>query len=390
MVKEGALIYLCKNCDKTTFHVKCGKCSLITDDNTLVPLDAAYYPDFHYESKGFVKDLFGKKKEQSQLKELLESVLNKYNKLLNPYFINFAHIILKENLSNEVEQNNDDSELTYSSLELFQEVLIRKGFDELSDRPDLLYKLLLTTIFSSSYYGFKKELSRHVKNDLPSTLRSWIEETGTGFRKNLSLFFYFIWESKLDFKEPEFDSNAVNDRDTPLVRGYFFSQWLRKSEEIYKDILITRLDTKLANFDPDKFITIYSVDAMDGFKFEEFLVTLFRTIGYDVTETKKTGDQGADLFVERFGKKIVIQAKNYTGTVGNSAVQQALAAKAFYNCDEAMVVTNSYFTKSAKELADSSAVRLIDRNKFMTYLDDYNQQLIEDIDIHEKSMTFNT
>lgn len=371
------MIYLCKNCEKTTFHTKCSKCSTHEGD-TLIPLDAAFYPDFHYESKGFVKDLFGKKKEQAQLRDLLESVLKKYNELLNPYFINFAYIVLKENHSNiDAAQNNNNSGLSYSPLELFQEVLIRKGFSELKSRPDLLDKLLLTTMFSSSYYGFKRELSRHVKSDFPSTLRSWIEDTGTGFRKNLSLFLYFIWEAKLDFNELGFDANATRDREVPLIDGYIFEQWLRKSEEIYKDILITRLDTKLANFDPDKFITIYTVDAMDGFEFEEFLVALFQTIGYDVTETKKTGDQGADLFVERFGKKIVIQAKNYSGTVGNSAVQQALAAKSFYNCDEAMVVTNSYFTNSAKELANSSAVRLIDRNKFMNYLDDYNQQLIE-------------
>lgn len=42
------------------------------------------------------------------------------------------------------------------------------------------------------------------------------------------------------------------------------------------------------------------------------------------------------------GKNMVIQAKNSTGSVGNTAVLQAISAKAFYGCDEAMVVTNSY------------------------------------------------
>ncbi|OEC52688.1 hypothetical protein A7K61_22715 [Pseudomonas sp. AP42] len=44
---------------------------------------------------------------------------------------------------------------------------------------------------------------------------------------------------------------------------------------------------------------MYLVDAMDGFQFEAFLVEIFQTIGYDVKETKKTADQGADLFVTR-------------------------------------------------------------------------------------------
>ncbi|HHS9982323.1 TPA: restriction endonuclease, partial [Klebsiella quasipneumoniae subsp. similipneumoniae] len=117
---------------------------------------------------------------------------------------------------------------------------------------------------------------------------------------------------------------------------------------------------------------------MDGYQFENFLVEIFQTLGYDVKETKKTQDQGADLFVTRFGKNMVIQAKNYSGSVGNSAVQQAISAKAFYGCDEAMVVTNSYYTKSAMELADSARVRLIDRNELQKYLDDYNQKIIED------------
>lgn len=41
---------------------------------------------------------------------------------------------------------------------------------------------------------------------------------------------------------------------------------------------------------------------------------------------------------------MVIQAKNSTGSVGNAAVLQAIFAKAFYGCDEAMVVTNFYCT----------------------------------------------
>ena len=39
---------------------------------------------------------------------------------------------------------------------------------------------------------------------------------------------------------------------------------------------------------------------------------------------------------------------------------------------------NSYYTKSAMELADSARVRLIDRNELQKYLDDYNQKIIED------------
>ena len=122
---------------------------------------------------------------------------------------------------------------------------------------------------------------------------------------------------------------------------------------------------------------MYHVDAMNGYEFEKFLCQIFQTAGYDVEGTKLSGDQGADLFVSKFGKKMVIQAKNYSGNVGNSAVQEAISAKSFYGCDDAMVVTNSYFTRSAIELANAASVRLAGRRELQAYLDDYNQRIIE-------------
>lgn len=67
-------------------------------------------------------------------------------------------------------------------------------------------------------------------------------------------------------------------------------------EHIYFDILVDRLATRLEHFNPNKFVTMYLVDAMDGFQFEDFLVEVFQTMGYDVKETKRTQDQG-QIFV---------------------------------------------------------------------------------------------
>lgn len=105
------------------------------------------------------------------------------------------------------------------------------------------------------------------------------------------------------------------------------------------------------------------IDLLSGYEFEYYLVELFSSLGYDVLPTSYSGDQGADLIIEDLGMKIVIQAKNYSGNVGNSAIQEALAAKYHYNCDLAMVITNSFFTKAACELAKSTKVVLINRDK---------------------------
>lgn len=379
------MIYLCSGCHKTTFETSCPWCSGAQSLDSaaphlqhMTPLDPSFYPDFQYQSKGFIKDLLGKKKEQAQLNDLLNNVLRKYAQLKQPYFTNFIHTARDTTAgSSEASVPGPRFDGVYSQRELFREVLIRKGFDELEGLPTLLDKLLQTTTFNSVYAGFSRELTKHIKGDLQETLRSWIEEAGTTFRADLALFYFYLWENDISFSGIQFNVDAPSKPGTPLMPLADFRNGLGLCERIYFDIEVRRFGSQLEHFNPNRFITMYLVDGMDGFEFESFLVNVFQTIGFDVKETKKTADQGADLFVSRFGKTMVIQAKNYTGSVGNAAVQQAISAKAFYGCDEAMVVTNSYFTKSANELATTAGVRLVDRDALQGYLDDYNQKLIE-------------
>lgn len=343
-----------------------------------VPLDPSFYPEFQYQAKGFLKDLLGKKKEQIELNEKLSNVLRKYSELKTPYFANFLHTINGAEMgSNGTEALGPRSNGTYSNRELFREVLIRKGFSELEDIPQLIDKLLLTTGFSAAYLGFSSEISRHTNGSLIDILRSWISEAGPRFRDDLSLFFYFLWSNNIRHSDPGYSDKASSTYGIPLLPWSTISAWSKTCEKLHFDILVKRLEAKLERFDPGRFVTMYHVDAMNGYDFEKFLAEVFQIIGYDVEGTKLSGDQGADLFVTRFGKKTVIQAKNYSGSVGNAAVQEAISAKSFYACDEAMVVTNSYFTKSAIELANATSVRLIGRNEFQQYLDEYNQQIIE-------------
>lgn len=344
----------------------------------LTPLDPSFYPDFQYQSKGFIKDFLGKKKEQAQLNDLLNNVLRKYAQLKQPYFTNFIHTTRDTAAgSSEVGVPGPRFDGVYSRRELFREVLIRKGFDELEGLPSLLDKLLQTTTFNSAYAGFSREMTKHIKGDFVETLRSWIEEAGTTFRADLALFYFYLWENDISFSDVQFNLDAPSKPGMPLVPLTEFRNGLGLCERIYFNTEVDRFGSQLEHFNSNFFITMYHVDGMGGYEFEDFLVNVFQTIGFDVKETKRTADQGADLFVSRFGKTMVIQAKNYTGSVGNAAVQQAISAKAFYGCDEAMVVTNSYFTKSANELATTAGVRLVDRDTLQGYLDDYNQKLIE-------------
>jgi restriction system protein len=104
------------------------------------------------------------------------------------------------------------------------------------------------------------------------------------------------------------------------------------------------------------------VDAMAGEEFEHFCGYLLKRNGYKhIKVTQASGDQGIDIIAEKNGKTCGFQCKRYTGFVGNKAVQEVWTGHNFYKLDEAVVLTNSEFSDSAIELAESLGVRLVDR-----------------------------
>jgi restriction system protein len=78
----------------------------------------------------------------------------------------------------------------------------------------------------------------------------------------------------------------------------------------------------------------------------------------NIEVTKGSGDQGIDVIAVKDGKRYGIQCKHYSNSVPNKAVQEAYAGAEFYGCDVAAVMTNSTYTKSAIELAQSIGVEL--------------------------------
>ena len=105
-------------------------------------------------------------------------------------------------------------------------------------------------------------------------------------------------------------------------------------------------------------------DDMDGWEFEEYVGDLLVKDGYiHVEVTRGSGDQGVDVLAERDGVSYAIQCKHYQAKISNKAVQEAYAGAEFYGCDVPVVVTNSYFTPSAEELADEIGVELWDREE---------------------------
>lgn len=108
--------------------------------------------------------------------------------------------------------------------------------------------------------------------------------------------------------------------------------------------------------------SLSDLDKLDGEEFEIYIGFLLEERGYRVQYTPKSHDFGADMIITKNRKKYVVQAKRYKGNTGIAAIQQVLGAKDYYKADGAYVVTTSWFTASAKKLANKSKVNLIDRD----------------------------
>lgn len=105
-----------------------------------------------------------------------------------------------------------------------------------------------------------------------------------------------------------------------------------------------------------------------GYEFETHVLNCLTNQGIDIKQTTLSCDQGADLIAIIHQKKIVIQCKNYEEKVSNSAIQEIFAAKSYYDADIAVVVTNNYFTDSAKKLALKCGVILVSKDNIGIFL----------------------
>lgn len=97
---------------------------------------------------------------------------------------------------------------------------------------------------------------------------------------------------------------------------------------------------------------------MTAVGFERWCGSKLSQLGWNATVTKATGDQGADVLAERNGLRIVLQCKLYSAPVGNNAVQEAYAAQRHYSASASAVVSNAEFTRSARELSNTTGVFL--------------------------------
>jgi Predicted endonuclease distantly related to archaeal Holliday junction resolvase and Mrr-like restriction enzymes len=122
-----------------------------------------------------------------------------------------------------------------------------------------------------------------------------------------------------------------------------------------------------------------TIDTMNGIEFERYIAFLLKKNGYtNIKVTPPAGDQGIDVIATKDQQTYGFQCKRWKSNVGNKAVQEVHAGIGYYSLDKAVVLTNSYFTQPAQELAKKIDVELWDRKTLAKLLEKAKKQEIKD------------
>ncbi|MFK5890006.1 MAG: restriction endonuclease [Flavobacteriaceae bacterium] len=244
-------------------------------------------------------------------------------------------------------------------------------------------EVLKEDIFKRKINEFKNELIDEIKPhintlDLKSNqlvykddygdvvLKDWIKERDDFVNRKLDFIFEKIIEECKNELDILFDFNSYPRYGLRSEVHYYFENHIFSQICELIDAMIQQTGT-----DVDYYITT-EVNLSDPILFEESISGIFRNSGWNSRKTKSTGDQGADVIAKKEDNTCVVQCKLYSSPVGNKAVQEVYSAKNFYQGNIAVVVTNSSFTKSAKQLANSTNVILLHYKQLPEYLKEIN------------------
>ena len=119
-----------------------------------------------------------------------------------------------------------------------------------------------------------------------------------------------------------------------------------------------------------RFLSVRLIDlhSINPSGFEEYVAKLLDHRGYTTSVVGQAGDMGVDVIASKGGEKYAVQVKRYSNPVSRTAVSDAVAGKAYHGCNAAMVVTNNYFTKGARALAQSTHCQLVDRDTLAKWI----------------------
>lgn len=81
--------------------------------------------------------------------------------------------------------------------------------------------------------------------------------------------------------------------------------------------------------------------SLTGPQFEQWTAEHLEREGYEAEVTGGPGDGGCDVLAERAGRKVAVQCKRVSSSLGTEAIQDAVTAREANGADEGWVVTTA-------------------------------------------------
>ncbi|GAC1391384.1 MAG: hypothetical protein NVSMB46_03710 [Candidatus Saccharimonadales bacterium] len=118
----------------------------------------------------------------------------------------------------------------------------------------------------------------------------------------------------------------------------------------------------------NKILGYIDIDQMSGLDFEQYISRLLVRHEFSNIRLTERYDYGVDIIANKNNIVWGIQVKRYSGLVKADAVRQVVTGLKKYSCSRAMVITNSYFSRVAQELAKVNDCKLIDRSTLKEWM----------------------
>ncbi len=237
--------------------------------------------------------------------------------------------------------------------------LISERYASITNVPKKVYN---TLFFSQKTIDLDEVCVRYIRDKKDEMTLCEIFDVLLSNATKISEYYKMIEEEKEKLKEKNKEDELEKERKR-LIEGNLFKE---------KNI---NIEIERKKKEQNEIELNYN-NIKNGYDFEKYVAKLYQKLGYEIEEvTRKSGDQGADVIVNKNGKKYVIQAKFYNSPVSNKAVQEVVAAIGMYKADKGIVVTNNRFTDSAIELAKANNIELVNGNK----IEEYKETIIANI-----------
>lgn len=301
------------------------------------------------------------------LKPYFVAYYKKYRERFDLQFLRFnSWLTLKTTLENPLIVLNDDKVFLNMTRSFPNDIINFKRIisnkmnlieSDLTLRGLIIYGLRQVGLeFNNDYFNENfPELTTLNTTNIQKLLLALYQNSLWGKETDKFLFYYLSKNHLLNKLNSE-QLEAIYSSIVEIERNIQFD---------YKTIMLENELELISDIEKDitspSIYTITDIDLMSGSEFEVFCGALFEKLGYSIEMTPASGDQGIDLIACKEHQTLGIQAKRYSKKVTNTAIQEVAAGIKHYRLQKGLVITNSYFTDSAIELATSNDIILWDR-----------------------------